>query len=103
MTIDERFERLEHFTAGWADQFRQEQAETRQLWRKTDEQINALSEQFARFQREAAERSREIDERFRQTDAHIQTVVSAIGASNRAADERIQSLVSVIGQFIRKD
>lgn len=86
MTIDERLDRLEHFTAGLDDQARREREESRQLWRDTQREIlsvsrklNDLSEQFLRFQQEAAERDRQTDERFRQTDARIQTLVSAIG------------------------
>src|SRR5438094_941300 len=110
MTIDERFERLEHYTAGLGEQFRREREESRQLWRETQENIrnisretqenilnisrklNDLTELFLRSQKEAEERRREIDERFRQTDEKF-----------RQTDERIQNLVSGIGEWMRKD
>jgi hypothetical protein len=86
MTIDERFERLEHYTVGLGEQARKEREESRQLWRETQHEIlmvsrklNDLTEQFLRFQRDADERSRKTDERFRQTDERIQTLVSAMG------------------------
>jgi hypothetical protein len=98
MTIDERLDRLEHFTAGLDDQARREREESRQLWRDTQREIlsvsrklNDLGEQFLRFQQEAAERDRQTDERFRQTDERF-----------RQTDARIQTLVSAIGEWMRK-
>lgn len=92
MTIEERLDRLEHFTAGLDDQARRDREESRQLWRDTQHEIlslsrklNDITDQFLRFQKEAEERDRRTDERFRQTD------------------ERIQTLVSAIGEWIRKD
>jgi len=93
MTIEERFARLEHYTAGLGEQLRREHDENRELWRESQREIArvernlaTLSDQFVRsqedflrFQREAAERSRELDERFRQTDERIQALVSSIG------------------------
>ena len=94
MTIDERLDRLEHYTAGLGEMFLKEREESRQLWRETQGEIAALSrklneltDNFLRFQKEGAERSREIDERFRQTDERF-----------RQTDERINSLVSAIGE-----
>ena len=101
MTIDERFERLEHYTAGLGETFRIEREESRQLWReaqqKFEEQILVvtgnlaeLSEQFLRSQKEAEERKREADERKREIDERF-----------RQTGERIDSLVSAIGRWIR--
>jgi len=99
MTIDERFERLEHYTAGLGEQARKDREESRELWRETQRQIlaissklNELTEIFLRSQQEAEARQREIDERFRQTDERF-----------RQTDERIQSLVSAVGEWMRKD
>jgi hypothetical protein len=92
MTIDERFERLEHHAAGLDERMRREREEDRALWRDTQAQINRLGrmiadaeDQFLRYQTEQAERSRELDERFRKTD------------------ERIDKLISAIGEFIRRE
>ena len=86
MTIDERLNRLEHYTAGLDEQARKDREESRQLWRETQREIltvsrklNDLTEQFLLFQERAEERDRQTDERFRQTDERIQTLVSAIG------------------------
>ena|SRR5579863_4778956 len=97
MTIDERFERLEHYTAGLGEMFVREREESRQLWRETQQEIlsvsrklNELTDQFLRFQVEGEERKREIDKRFRETDERF-----------RQTDARIQSLVVAIGELIR--
>jgi len=99
MTIDERLNRLEHYTAGLDEQARKDREESRQLWRETQREIltvsrklNDLTEQFLLFQERAEERDRQTDERFRQTDERF-----------RQTDERIQTLVSAIGEWMRKD
>jgi hypothetical protein len=93
MTTDERFERIEHVTAGLAEERRKDREECRQLWRDTQRQLDLLADrvngiaiQVDRFILEAAardrashERSRETDQRFRDTDARIQALVSAMG------------------------
>jgi hypothetical protein len=43
MTAEERFERIEHVTAGLAEQFRKDREENRQLWRDTQRHINELT------------------------------------------------------------
>ena|SRR6266702_2384674 len=99
MTFDERFERLEHHTAGLGEQARRDREESRHLWRETQNEIlsisrklNDLTELFLRSQEKADERQRALDERFRQTDEKF-----------RQTDERIQVLVSAMGEWMRKD
>jgi rubrerythrin len=90
MTIDERIARLEHYTAGLDEQSRKDREENRQLWRDTQRTLNEfierttrsheqLAEQLRQFQAEVVERDRETDRRFRETDARIESMVSAIG------------------------
>jgi len=93
MTIEERFERIEHVTAGLAEEWRKDREESRQLWRDTQRQLDQLADrvngladrvggiaiQMDRFILEAAARDRETDQRFRDTDARIDKLVSAIG------------------------
>jgi hypothetical protein len=43
MTIDERFERIEHVTVGLAEQYRNDREESRQLWRDTQRQLNEVT------------------------------------------------------------
>ena len=43
MTIEERFERIEHVTAGLAEERRKDREEFRALWRDTQRQLNELT------------------------------------------------------------
>ncbi|MGA2736688.1 MAG: hypothetical protein ABSG65_04480 [Bryobacteraceae bacterium] len=86
MTIDERFERIEHVTAGLAEERRKDREEFRGLWRDTQRQLNELTGKVADLgdrigvlAEEAAARDRETDRRFRETDARIASLVSAMG------------------------
>jgi Mg2+ and Co2+ transporter CorA len=106
MTIDERFARLEQYTAGLGEQRRKDREENRQLWRETQNEIlsvsrklNDLTDLFLRSQKEAEERRREIDERFRQTDERFRQTDERF----RQTNERIDALVSAIGEWISRD
>ena len=87
--IKERFERIEHATAGLAER-RKDREEFRALWRDTQRQLNDLTIKVAEVNdrlgarigelaEEAAARDRETDRRFRETDARIDKLVIAIG------------------------
>jgi predicted nucleic acid-binding Zn-ribbon protein len=102
MTIDERFERLEHFSVAWREESRKELAQHRELWRDTQRQINELSRKIAdisdalvRFQAEADRQMtalREEDRKIRQEMAE----------RDRKTDQRIQELVSSIGELVKR-
>jgi uncharacterized protein YlxW (UPF0749 family) len=86
MTTEERFERIEHVTAGLAEERRKDREEFRTLWRDTQRQLNELTQNVANLSDrigaladEAAARDRETDRRFRETDARIDRLVLAIG------------------------
>jgi hypothetical protein len=98
MTTEERFERIEHVTAGLAEERLKDREESRQWWRDTQRQLDQLADrvngiaiQMDRFILEAAARDAETDRRFRQTDQRF-----------RETDERIDKLVSGIGEFLGK-
>jgi hypothetical protein len=87
MTIDERFERIEHISAGLAEERRRDRETDRALWRDTQRQldqlasrVDAIATHLDAFIVEAAARDRETDRRFRETDARIERVISAMGA-----------------------
>jgi len=97
VTIEERFERIEHVTVGLAEERRKDREESRQLWRDTQRQLDQLADrvngiaiQMDRFILEAAERDDETDRRFRETDQRF-----------RETDARIDKLVSGIGELLR--
>ena len=50
MTIDERFERIEHYTAGLAGERRKDREEYKALWRDTQPKIDELGAKTLQFQ-----------------------------------------------------
>jgi hypothetical protein len=105
MTVEERFERLEHYSAGLGEMFAREREEARELWRESQKRIEriesnlaTISEQFVRFQREDEARKQELDARFGETEARFRET----DARFRETDDRIKALVSGIGEYIRQ-
>jgi methyl-accepting chemotaxis protein len=94
MTTEERFERIEHVTAGLAEERRKDREEFRRLWRDTQGQIN-----------EVATRLNELTIKVADVDDRLGKRIEALAEESRAADrrlgERIESMVSAIGEFIR--
>ena len=62
MTIDERFERIEHYTAGLAGERRKDREEYKALWRDTQRQLNEVSARLVQLS-EADEEARAADRR----------------------------------------
>ena len=96
MTIDERFERIEHVTTGFAEERRKDREEYRQLWRDTQRQLNELTLKIADTNDTVARLAEKVD--------RLGDKVDRLAEESRAADrrlgERIDSLVSAIGQFL---
>lgn len=84
MTAEERFQQIEHVTAGIAEERRKDREEYRQLWRDTQRELHSLTLKIADTNDTVvrlAEESREADKRL---------------------GERIDALVSAIGQFLSR-
>jgi chromosome segregation ATPase len=100
MTIEERFERIEHITAGLAEERRKDREEYRQLWRDQQRQIDEMNRAITRF----AEESQAADERWREEMRALREESRAADERLQAADERlrerIEALVSAIGQYL---
>jgi hypothetical protein len=95
MTTEERLDRIEHVTAGIAEEHRKDHAENRQLWRDTQRQINELSARTLQMGDELryaidrlAEESRAAHKRFDDADQRL--------------SQRIDGLTSAIGQLIAR-
>jgi hypothetical protein len=95
MTTEERFERIEHVTAGLVEERRKDREEYRQLWRNTQQQIDELTVKIDRF----AEESRAADKRL---EDKIERLAEESRAADRRLGERIEALVSAIGQALAK-
>jgi predicted nuclease with TOPRIM domain len=91
MTTEERFERIEHLTAGLAEERRKDREEYRTLWRDTQRQLNELGTRVVQLS--------EADSRL---EARIEQLAEESRAADQRLEERIGSLVSAVGQSITK-
>jgi hypothetical protein len=95
MTVEERFERIEHVTAALVEERRKDREEYRMLWRETNQAITRL-----------AEESRAADQRLEQKIDRVAEDLHRFAQEARDADqqlrERIDSLVSAIGKLLTK-
>lgn len=94
MTIDERFERIEHVTAGLAVQFRQEREENRQLWRETQRQIAETNASLAETNAAVARTNAAVARLAEETQRKIEELSDA----DQRLGQRIESLVLAIGK-----
>jgi hypothetical protein len=96
MTPEERLDRIEHITAGIADERRKDREENKSLWRDTQRQLNELAVNVNRNTLAIADTNELLHKLTERLEQHA--------ADNRTADEqlgqRIASLVSGIGEFI---
>lgn len=93
MTTDERLDRIEHITAGLAEERRKDHEEYRQLWRDNQRQINELTLKIADTNDAVA---RLADE----TRQNIDRFAAEARAADQALSQRIDALVSAIGQLL---
>src|SRR5437660_788547 len=102
MTIDERFERIEHMTAGLAEERRRDHEENRQLWRDTQRQIDGLARKIA----DTNDAITRLGEQSRAEDRRLGERIEQLGVESRAADkrlgERIEALVPLMGEFLAR-
>ena len=93
MTIEERFERIEHVTAGLAEERLKDREENRQLWRDTQRQINELSVRMIEVDERLGHRIEQLAEESRAQDKRLGERIDKLG-------ERVDSLVSAIGVLV---
>jgi hypothetical protein len=90
MTTEERFERIEHVTAGLAEERRKDREENRQLWRETQRQLNELTIKVA-----------DTNDAIARLADEVRNNAEAARVADQELRERISSLVSAIGEMIR--
>jgi peptidoglycan hydrolase CwlO-like protein len=95
MTIEERFERIEHVTAGLAEERRKDREEYRQLWRDNQRQINELTIQIAELKDTVGRLAED-------TDKKINRLAEEGREQDRRLGERIDALVSAIGALAQQ-
>jgi methyl-accepting chemotaxis protein len=99
MTIEERFERIEHVTAGLAEERRKDREENRQLWRDTQLQINELAVRMNDLTLKLANTNDAIARLAEETESKINRLAEESRAADRQLGERIEALVSAMGKF----
>jgi chromosome segregation ATPase len=101
MTVEERFERIEHINAGLAEDRRKDREEYKMLWRDTQRHIDELTQKIAatndtitRLAEESSAEDARLKKRIEELDARLGNRIEELGG-------RIDGLVSAIGAFLR--
>jgi hypothetical protein len=102
MTTEERFERIEHITAGLAEERRKDREEYRQLWRDTQRQINETNAAVAALTFKIADTSDTVTRITEDLALQIHASDERAKAAEQELRDRISSLVSGIGEFISR-
>jgi hypothetical protein len=100
MTTEERFERIEHLTAGIAEERRKDRDEYKTLWRDTQRQINELAGNANRLSLAIADTTEHVQFLADETRARIAELAEQASTADEQLGARIQALVSAIGQLI---
>jgi hypothetical protein len=102
MTSEERLDRIEHITAGIAEERRKDREEYKALWRDTQRQLNEVSVRLVQL----SETDSRLEARIEQLAEESRAAIAEFAQESRAADkrleERIAGLVSGFGEFIAK-
>jgi DNA anti-recombination protein RmuC len=104
MTVEERFERIEHLTAGLAEERSKDREEYKTLWRDTERQIRELAihidEVDARLGNRIEQLGNQLGNRIEQFAAESRAAAEESRAADARLGERIDALVSAIGQLL---
>ncbi len=95
MTTEERLDRIEHLTAGIAEERRKDREEYKGLWRDTQRQLNEMGTRILQMSEETQDADRRLE-------ARILQLAEESRAANKQLEERIAALVSGFGEFIAK-
>jgi hypothetical protein len=94
MTTEERSERIEHVTAGLVEERRNDREEFRQLWRDTQRHIDEVAMNLGKLIVQVVKMDDRLGER-------IEALAEESRAADKRLEQRIESMVSGIGEFIR--
>ena len=102
MTTEERLERIEHITAGIAEERRKDRDEYKALWRDTQRQLNEMGARLIQFSEQSQEADSRLEARIGQLADTVTRLAEESRAANRELEARIAGLVSGFGEFIRQ-
>lgn len=89
MTVEERFERIEHITAMMAEERRKDREEYKSLWRDTQRQVDELARGMIQLRQHVDDLA--VETRLR---------INELADSDKRLGDRMETLVSAIGQYI---
>src|ERR1041385_5861843 len=96
MTVDERLDRVEHFTAALAEERRKDREEYRALWRDTQRQFSEVAVRI----NDLTVRMSDLTLKVAETQDSIVSLRDEMRAADLKLGERVDNLVSAIGQYI---
>ena len=102
MTVEERFERIEHVTAGLVEERRKDREEYRQLWRETNQAITRLAEESRAADQRLEQKIERVADDLHQLGEEVKRFAEEARTADRQLRERIDSLVSAIGKLLAK-
>jgi hypothetical protein len=102
MTAEERFERIEHVTAGLVEERRKDREEYRQLWRETNHAITRLAEESRAADQRLEQKIDRVADDLHLLSDEVHRFVGEARAADQQLRERIDSLVSAIGKPLTK-
>jgi hypothetical protein len=101
MTTEERLDRIEHLTAGIAEERRKDREEYKALWRDSQREMAEIRQNINEASAEIKALAVETRLRFDEVGDRIDKLAAESRAADQRLGERIDSLVSAIGEFIR--
>jgi methyl-accepting chemotaxis protein len=100
MTVEERFERIEHVTAGLAEERRKDREEFRALWRDTQRQLNDITLRVAAVTDALDRTGDRIAELAEESRAADQRLAARIEETDKRLGARIDTMISALGQYL---
>jgi len=102
MTAEAPIDRIEHFTAGWAEERRKDREEYRQLWRDTQRHIHDLTFKIAATNDAVAATNDTVTLLATELRNELRASDKRAHAAEQELRDRIQALVSAIGEMLPK-
>jgi len=102
MTIEERFERIEHLTAGMAEERRKDREEYKALWRDTQRHIDELAVETRLRFNQVADQIASLADSIQQQGVSLRQYAAESREADKRLEARIESLVSAMGDFIAR-
>jgi len=102
MTVDERLNRIEHVTAGIAEERRKDREEHKALWRDTQQQIKDLARHVGELAIETRLADERLGRRIDELAAANQETDRRIRELGQETDRRIRDLMSAIGEMTKR-